>query len=364
MNKRISDMMDSFTDESVHIELSEQVSPERIREAVMRKIRNEEKHLRSHSAWSFARIAALAAVFMLVIGGGVYAWASGGLAGFLSLFMPEREVAKRLDTPLENAVTIVQSEGEEYGPLWTIDEYWYDGASLYFSARAPEKAVDAGNMMVVWSDHADVNGTDCPLSADGCWDESTGRYTGRYTCQVDLSGADISSGKVSLTVRLKLDRYEKMPAFFTAQGNNRIETLAKQQLRFDFEKPGDMRQMHKENLPVEGGAADVSVTVAPSLLSASIVYRMEDARASVNDIVKYRITDGNGNSTMVWVSGIVRTNDAEDCVIITMTDLDGLSPYSGRYSFEPFCSRGAPAGEGTPDAFEALEWGSFTITLR
>ena len=40
MNKRISDMMDSFTDESVHIELSEQVSPERIREAVMRKISN------------------------------------------------------------------------------------------------------------------------------------------------------------------------------------------------------------------------------------------------------------------------------------------------------------------------------------
>ena len=43
MNKRISDMMDGFTDESVNIEPSEQASSERIKEAVMSKIHNEEK---------------------------------------------------------------------------------------------------------------------------------------------------------------------------------------------------------------------------------------------------------------------------------------------------------------------------------
>ena len=41
MNKRISDMMDGFIDESVNIELSEQASSKRITEAVMSKIHNE-----------------------------------------------------------------------------------------------------------------------------------------------------------------------------------------------------------------------------------------------------------------------------------------------------------------------------------
>ena len=72
-------MMDGFIDESVNIELSEQASSKRIKEAVMSKIHNEEKNVRSRRSGSFARIAALAAVFMLVIGGGVVAWASGGL---------------------------------------------------------------------------------------------------------------------------------------------------------------------------------------------------------------------------------------------------------------------------------------------
>ena len=364
MNKRISDMMDGFIDESVNIELSEQASSKRIKEAVMSKIHNEEKNVRSRRSGSFARIAALAAVFMLVIGGGVYAWASGGLAGFLSLFMPEKEVTERLDTPTENAVTIVQSEGEDYGPLWTIDEYWYDGATLYFTASAPQKVIDAGNMIVEWSDHADVNGTDCHLSADGCWDENTFKYTGRYTCHVDLSGADTSSGDVSLVIRLKLNQYKKMPVFFTVQENNKIDTITEQELRFDFEKPGDMRQLREERLPIEDGAADISVTVAPSLFNASIVYRMDDSSKSVNDIVKYRITDGNGNSTMAWVTGIVKTNYGDDCVVITMTNLDGLDPYSESYTFEPFCFRTDSTGERVPGAFDPLEWGDFTVALR
>ena len=45
LNKRISDMMDGFIDESVNIELSEQASSKRIKEAVMSKIHNEEKAL-------------------------------------------------------------------------------------------------------------------------------------------------------------------------------------------------------------------------------------------------------------------------------------------------------------------------------
>ena len=364
MNKRISDMMDGFTDDSVNIELSEQASSERIKEAVMNKIHKEEKVARSRRSGSFARIAALAAVFMLVISGGVVAWATGGLAGFLSLFMPEREVTGRLDTSTENAVTIVHSEGEDYGPLWTIDEYWYDGATLYFTAKAPQKVIDAGNMMVEWRDHADVNGTDCHLSADGCWDEDTGKYTGRYTCHVDLSAADTSSGDVSLTISLKLNKYKKMPVFFTVQENNKIETIAEQTLRFDFEKPGDMRQMREEKLPVEGGTADVSVTVAPSLFNASIVYRMNGSSKSVYDIVQYSITDGNGNSTTAWVSGIVKTNYGEDCVIITITNLDGLDPYSESYTFEPCCFRYDTSGERIPDAFDPLDWGSFAVELR
>lgn len=359
-------MMDGFIDESVNIEPSEQASSARIKEAVKSKIHNKEKNVRSRRSRSFARIAALAAVFILVIGGGVVAWASGGLAGFLSLFMPEKEVAERLDIPTENAVTIVQSEGEDYGPLWTIDEYWYDGATLYFTATAPQKVINAGNMLVEWSDHADANGTDCHLSADGCWDENTGKYTGRYTCQVDLSGADTSSGDVTLVIRLKLNQYKKMPVFFTVpvQENNKIGTLAEQTLRFDFEKPGDMRHVREEKLPIEGETADISVTVAPSMFNASIVYRMNDSSKSVNEIVKYRITDDNGNSTMAWVTGIVKTNYGDDCVVISMTNLDGLDPYSESYTFEPFCFRYDSAGERIPDAFDLLEWGGFTVEFR
>ena len=306
-------------------------------------------------------IAAAAIAAVVLIGGGVAWAASGGLGGFLSKYMPEEEVNERLETPSENEIKIAQSEGEDYGPLWTIEEYWYDGATLYFSATAPQNVIDAGNLLVEWSDHADVNGTDCQLSADGCWDENTGEYTGRYICYVDLSNADTSSGNVSVVIRLKLNQYKIMPVYFTAQENNEVETIAEQELSFDFEKPNDARQLKEENLSVEGGVADISVTVAPSMFNVNIVYRLSDSSKSIKDIVKYRITDSNGNSATVWVYGI----DFDDnCVTIAMTDLEGLDPNAKSYTFEPLCFQLDSEGERVPDAFDPLGWGGFTVELK
>ena len=306
-------------------------------------------------------VAAAAIVAVVLIGGGVTWAASGGLAGFLSKFMPEEEVNGRLDTPSENEIKINQSEGEDYGPLWTIEEYWYDGATLYFSATAPQKVIDAGNMIVEWSDHADVNGTDCQLSADGFWDETTGEYTGHYICYVDLSNADTSSGNVSLVIRLRLKQYKIMPVYSTVQENNEIETIAEQELHFDFEKPNDARQLREENLSVEGGVADINVTVAPSMFKVSIVYRLNDTSKSIKDIVEYRITDSKGNSITGGVYGI----DSDDnCVTITMTDLEGLDPNAKSYTFEPLCFQLDSEGERVPDAFDPLEWGGFTVEFK
>lgn len=306
-------------------------------------------------------LAAAAIVAVVLIGGGVVWAASGGLARFLSKFMPEEEVNERLDIPSENEIKISQIEGEDYGPLWTIEEYWYDGATLYFSATAPQKVIDAGNMRVVWSDHADVNGTDCQLSADGDWDETTREYTGHYICYVDLSNADTSSGHVSLVTHLKLYQYKIVPELLTTQENNEVETIAEQELRFDFEKPNDSRQLREDNLPVEGGVADISVTVAPSMFNVKIVYRLNDTSKSIKDIVKYRITDSSGNSTTVWVYGI----DSDDnCVTIFMTDLEGLDPNAKSYTFEPLCFQLDSEGERVPDAFDPLEWGGFTVELN
>ena len=303
--------------------------------------------------------AAIAAV--VLIGGGVAWAASGGLAGFLSKFMPEEEVNGRLDIPSENEIKINQSKGEDYGPLWTIEEYWYDGATLYFSATAPQKVIDAGNMIVEWSDHADVNGTDCQLSADGFWDETTGEYTGHYICYVDLSNADTSSGNVSLVIRLRLKQYKIMPVYSTVQENNEIETIAEQELHFDFEKPNDARQLREENLSVEGGVADINVTVAPSMFKVSIVYQLNDSSKSIKDIMEYRITDSSGNSTTVSVYGI----DSDDnCVNIFMTDLEGLDPNAKSYTFEPLCFQLDSEGERVPDAFDPLGWGGFTVEFN
>ena len=317
--------------------------------------------------------AAAAIVAVVLIGGGVVWAASGGLAGFLSGFMPEEEVTGRLDIPSENQITISQSENEiaisqseieDYGQLWTIEEYWYDGATLYFSAVAPQKVIDAGNLMVEWSSHADVNGTDCQLSADGCWDEITKAYTGRYICCIDVSKADTSSGKVSVVMRLKLNRYKRMPVFFTVQENNEIKTITEQELRFDFEKPNDARQLRKENLSVEGGAADISITVAPSMFNISIVYRLNDSSKSVGDICKYRITDSSGNSTTVWVTGNFKDNNGDDCLYISMMGLEGLDPNAKSYTFEPLCFHYDSAGERVPDVFDPLGWGGFAVEFK
>ena len=306
-------------------------------------------------------LAAAAIVAVVLIGGGVVWAASGGLAGFLSKFMPEEEVNERLDIPSESEIKINQSEGEDYGLLWTIEEYWYDGATLYFSATAPQKVIDAGNMRVVWSDHADVNGTDCQLSADGDWDENTETYTGHYICYVDLSNADTSSGHVSLVTHLKLNQYKIVPELLTTQENNEVETIAEQELRFDFEKTNDARQLREDNLPVEGGVADISVTVAPSMFKVSIVYQLNDSSKSIKDIVEYRITDSSGNSTTVSVYGI----DSDDnCVTIFMTDLEGLDPNAKSYTFEPLCFHYDSEGERVPDAFDSLEWGGFTVEFK
>ena len=306
-------------------------------------------------------VAAAAIAAVVLIGGGVAWAANGGLAGFLSKFMPEEEVNGRLDSPSENEIKISQIEGEDYGPLWTIEEYWYDGATLYFSATAPQKVIDAGNMIVEWSDHAYVNGTDCQLSADGCWDENTGAYTGHYICYVDLSNADTSSGNVSLVIRLRLKQYKIMPVYSTVQENNEIETIAEQELHFDFEKPNDARQLREENLSVEGGVADINVTVAPSMFKVSIVYQLNDSSKSIKDIMEYRITDSSGNSTTVSVYGI----DSDDnCVTIFMTDLEGLDPNAKSYTFEPLCFHYDSEGERVPDAYDPLGWGGFTVELN
>ena len=91
---------------------------------------------------------------------------------------------------------------------------------------------------------------------------------------------------------------------------------------------------------------------------------MEDPSKTVYDLVQYRITDGNGNSTMAWVTGMVKTNTGEDCVVLTLTNLDGLDPYSDSYAFEPLCFRYDAAGERIPDAFDPLGWGGFMVELR
>lgn len=216
-------------------------------------------------------------------------------------------------------------------------------------------------MIVEWSDHADVNGTDCQLSADGFWDETTGEYTGHYICYVDLSNADTSSGNVSLVIRLRLKQYKIMPVYSTVQENNEIETIAEQELHFDFEKPNDARQLREENLSVEGGVADIRVTVAPSMFKVSIVYQLNDSSKSIKDIMEYRITDSSGNSTTVSVYGI----DSDDnCVTIFMTDLEGLDPNAKSYTFEPLCFQLDSEGERVPDAYDSLGWGGFTVEFK
>ena len=307
--------------------------------------------------------AAAAIVAVVLIGGGVVWAASGGLAGFLSGFMPEEEVTGRLDIPSENEITISQVEGEDYGPLWTIDEYWYDGATLYFTATAPQKVIDAGNLLVVSSDHADVNGTDCHLYEDGCWEKNTGKYTGQYICCVDLSNADTSSGKVTVVIRLKLERHKVMPVNYVVPDDYEVETIAEQKLSFEFEKPSDMRQLQEDNYPVEGGVADISVTVAPSTFDINIVYRLNDSSNYIGDIVRYRITDSSGNSANVWVSGNHMNDNGEECMWISM-DLDGLDPYSKSYTFEPLGFHIDSAGEMDHEAFDPLEWGGFKIEFK
>ena len=309
-------------------------------------------------------VAAAAIVAVVLIGGGVVWAASGGLAGFLSGFMPEEEVTGRLDIPSENEITISQVEGEDYGPLWTIDEYWYDGATLYFTATAPQKVIDDGNLLVVSSDHADVNGTDCFLYEDGCWEKNTGKYTGQYICCVDLSNADTSSGKVTVVIRLKLERHKVMPVNYVVPDDYEFETIAEQKLSFEFEKPSDMRQLREDNYPVEGGVADISITVAPSTFDINIVYRLNDSSNYIGDIVKYRITDSSGNSANVGVSGNHMNDNGEECMWISTADLEGLDPYSKSYTFEPLGFHIDSAGEMDHEAFDPLEWGGFKIEFK
>ena len=181
---------------------------------------------------------------------------------------------------------------------------------------------------------------------------------------VDLSNADTSSGKVSLLVRLELKKYKLMPYDFVNLPNNEVETLVQQELQFDFEKPSDMRQTKKENLPVEGGAADVSMTVAPSMLNISIVYHLNDSSKPVGDIVKYRVTDDKGNSTTFWVYSHSKNYNNDDCLVISEYNWEGLDPYSKSYTFEPLCFQKDSTGEEIHDAFDLLDWGGFTVEIK
>ena len=100
------------------------------------------------------------------------------------------------------------------------------------------------------------------------------------------------------------------------------------------------------------------------MLNVSIIYQLNDSSKSVNDIVRYRITDGSGNSTTAFVWGILKNKNNDDCVIINMTDLEGLDPYSKSYTFEPLCFHTDSEGERDPEAFDSLGWGGFTVELN
>ena len=100
------------------------------------------------------------------------------------------------------------------------------------------------------------------------------------------------------------------------------------------------------------------------MFNVKIVYRLNDSSKSINDIVKYRITDSSGNSITVWVTGNFKDNNGDDCLYISMMGLEGLDPNAKSYTFEPLCFHYDSAGERFPDAFDTLEWGGFTVEFN
>ncbi|MDE6435271.1 MAG: hypothetical protein K2L07_13695 [Lachnospiraceae bacterium] len=274
------------------------------------------------------------------------------------------------DKPLE--ITDMSLEN----PLWTIDNAWYDGVTLYFSASPSEEAQRMKDIYEMNpSDHCMVNGKDNMLEcSDAERSEeypSIGEVTGQYHFRVVLGEYEEFLGDINVSFNLYIRKRNSTETAFTTQ-----------EIQFHVDStdaPIKVAAEEYKNQELPGGKAEIlQLKLAPSALYAEVKYTFygTDAKEKAEKLafIRYYIEDSQGNRldgqyyADLYYEGIQGNGDVVEesdgsYSVLCKWQKEGVNADSEGLTFLPYMTTRDADGKDIPDSEEILEWAVLTVPL-
>lgn len=310
----------------------------------------------------------------------------------LRQYLLERLVMEDVDNYMQNVDPEVKKDGIDgwengnslditdmslENPLWTIDNAWYDGVTLYFSASPSEEAERMGDIYEMNpSDHCTVNGQDNLLDCSDAdcseWYPSVGEMTGRYHFRVDLGEYDLSSDiDVSFNLHIR-------------KRNSTDNAFTRQEIQFHVDKsdaPIKIAAEEYKNQELPDGKAEIlQLKLSPSALYAEVKYTFYGAdakeRAQELAFIRYYIQDSMENRleglyyTDVYYDDDGKVHDNEvmeepdgSFSILLKWEKEGVNADTESLTFLPYTTTRDADGKDVPDSEEILEWAVLTVPV-
>ena len=323
MTKRISDLLDTYSDPNIELQIKMPLSSERIKELTMKKINIKQKHKKNYFRGRIIIVAAVLTAFVMT------AFAAGNSAEWFKTFFEVRSDKNLTEEQLafieSNAVTVAQGKTIN-GYTVMLDSYLNDGSTLYAKIRiqAPEnKYLPKGAFYMYDLCKGGSNFFQSRLCGSSQWrliaDASNEKtYLLTYTAEQgrSLEGATL--------VLWDLIAY--------GEGDNADILLAEGTWEFDLLTP-DAQELHLLKSPVSGVMAtnsngEVEVTLSAAVLRAmglQVQVDMTEELSFTNVEIAYaKAVMKDGSEEILNYSGNSELRENGELICWHYFDVDGI----------------------------------------
>lgn len=291
------------------------------------------------------------AAALVLTSGGVIAGTSG--KEFIKQWLKTEDDKTAEEFAQEGVNASVELEKAPFdGPLWTISDIWYDGASLAFVGTATKEGLkyDTG------SDHIFINGKDCLMNY---YDTDNSKERNVYFCQVDIPEEDRTE---KLEVELPLKAWNK----------HRNPLLAGQQkITFSVNQAGHVTEMDEWTIPLECGEVVVhSFSSAVSGVDIDFTYKFrgEDAKERLLAMnYTFIVTDSNGTKgteKYTEIGDAYQDEKGNWCRHFYLEKIRGMDSESEFYTVTPQNAETEEHGKMDPATAKECAYGIFTIQMK
>lgn len=293
----------------------------------------------------------LVAAALVLTSGGVIAGTSGKELIKKWMKIEDDETVEEFAQEGVNASVEVEKAPFD-GPLWTISDVWYDGASLAFVGTATEEGLkyDTG------SDHIYINGKDCLMNY---YDSDDSKERNIYFCQVDIPEEDRTE-KLEVEIPLKAWNKHKNPLL-----------AGQQQITFSVDQAGHVTQMDEWAIPLENGEVVIhSFSAAVSGVDIDFTYKFsgEDAKERLLAMnYTFLVTDSKGTrgtEKSTEIGDVYQDENGNWCRHFYLEKVRGMDYEKESYTVTPQNAETNEEGKMNPATAKVCSYGIFTIQME